>query len=716
MLRRLGRVLVLCTALLLGALAGGAGAQPEQPEQPSEGLLFDDPLTDITALDAADRLFLAGDMKGAASAYKRALATFPDTSYLDQALYRLGVALSSLGQQTEARDAWERLLAQVPESPFVEEVGGELLAIYRRDREWDRVLDILLGRLGRAQPEQKAGLLIEIADARLALGEPGRAIQDRLRRQGYLPPEARAEGLAELHRLVDERMTVDDLESIAGDFPDAVPGAWIQERLVRHYLDAGVVYKTDHWAARYEAAYPREPFAREIGRLVKEQRKRLRAHRTRVAVLLPLSGPLAGYGEPVLNGIRLALQQARERLPDGELALWVRDQGDGRPLLTGHVKPLFKEAEPDLLIGPLLSTEVEQTARQARAEGVPLIAPLVPTPAGAGGGVVGLGVAPEAEGVAAARHAFRSAGLSRFVILAPVGAYGDRVGRAFADELARLGGSVQETIRYAEGVSEVRLNIEAMVKRDLKGRGIPAVTEGDVARLGAGELALAGLRKGDPTAKVGAVPPPPLQGPPLGPHPYFPGFDAVFLPGPWQQVVLVAPQLPFLDINVPIVGSPGWNDLRLIKKGGQAVLGARFVTPLFRGADPGRAFANAYQDAYDRMPDLFAALGYDAMNLAIRALLDDGARTGGPWPRLVGPFAGVTGALTVADDGSVERDFAVLEIRRRGFSQLERVATAPEPARPVRPAATVRAPTEAGEEVDPAPLSDDSWVWPADTQ
>jgi ABC-type branched-subunit amino acid transport system substrate-binding protein len=666
------RAAALILAMGLGLFCSGVSVAQTPYDPFRDSAPVDDPLTDAIALDSADRLFLAGDMLGASASYKRALAAFPDTEYLDQGLYRLGAALSALGKKGEAREYWERLLVQAPDSPFASEVGGELLTIYRQEREWDRALDILLTQLGKAQGEDKAVLLAEISQVQMSLEEPGKALKNLLRRQRYLPPAQRQLGQEEIRALVDGQFTISDLESLADRFAEPMPGAWILERLVRHALSAGEVYQTDRWADAYQSAFPRQPMARELKGLIKAQRKRLRAHTHRVAVLLPVTGPLGDYGQPVLNGIRLAYRIAADRLPDGELALWVRDQTLDRSLLGGHVKPLLKAAHPEILIGPLLSRDVRQAARLTRAAGVPLIAPMVPALKRGGGGVIGLGITPEMEGIAAARYGLRDAGLERFVVMAPIGPYGDRVARAFSDALVAMGGSVQTTLRYEPDGAGVRAQVKRLVANDLAADGVPEVTEEDMAHLDEAEQELAGIDQDEePTIEIGLTPTLPLMGPPVGPHPYAPGFDGVFLAGSWNQVVLVAPQLPFHDINTPILGTSGWNDRRLISKGGSALSGAIFVSPLFIGAEPGGSFARAYRDAYDQEPDIFSALGFDAMNLAIQALRKADAEGGEP--NLVGPFAGVTGIFAVEENGQVIRDFGVLKVRRNSFGQLLRV-------------------------------------------
>lgn len=672
---------ILLAAALWAAPGGVALAQgapepgpPAGGEAPVElGLPPVEAPTDAAAVEEADALYEDGNLQVAAAAYKQMLAAFPDSPYQAKVLYRLGDALARLGRQDEARIYWERLLAAGPDAPFAESVEEALLPIYKREGELGKALDILLNRLGRAPVERKADLLVDVAELRLELGDPERAIRDLMRRQKYLPPEERGRGSTRVKEVIDTRLSVRDLTKLADRFPEPVPGAWIVERLVRLHAEADEAYQTEKWGARYVAAYPDRPFAGTARDLIREQKRRLRADRHRVGVLLHLSGDMEPYGDRVLKGIQLAYRAARERLPAGEVALWVRDLDAEAPLFSSHVAALVREADPEVLIGPMLTDEVRDAARAAARARVPLIAPLVPRPGGVGPIVVGLGVSPEMEGIAAARLAARDE-LLRCVVVAPDGPYGHRVAAAFRAELERLGGEVKATVLFGRDEQDIRDRVKAMVKQDVREGGVPALTAEDMEGLPASELELAGLAP-EPEAgaeiQITTEPLAPLQGPPIGPHGYYPTFDAVFLPGPWDRVAVAAPHLPFQDIEVPIIGTSGWNDPRLIGTGGSAVTGARFVTALDRDGPVGKAFFKAYRKAYGESPDLFAALGYDAMQLALRAVVPG---EGDPWMRLAGPYTGATGSFTVEPDGEVVRTLPVLKVGRRRFAPAGEVS------------------------------------------
>jgi len=323
----------LLAAWALGAVLGAGVPAPAHAQDPEDGFGIqqddlrapEEALSDTAALEEADAQYQSGDLKDAVAGYKQVLAAFPDSEAQGQVLYRLGDALVRLGRTDEGRLYWERFLAAVPDSPYTEAVEDALLPIYRREGELDKALDILLARLGRAPAEKKAALLVQVAQVHLDLGEPEKAIRDLLRRQNYLPPEARHEGLNGLKAMIDTRISEADLKALAERFKDPVPGAWIVERLVRIYAQRGEAYPTEQWGDRYLAAYPGQPFADEVRRIQKGQKKAMLEDRHRVGVLLHLSGDLAPYGRRVLRGVEVAYRMQRAQLPGGELGLWVRD-------------------------------------------------------------------------------------------------------------------------------------------------------------------------------------------------------------------------------------------------------------------------------------------------------------------------------------------------------------------------------------------------------
>jgi branched-chain amino acid transport system substrate-binding protein len=156
---------------------------------------------------------------------------------------------------------------------------------------------------------------------------------------------------------------------------------------------------------------------------------------------------------------------------------------------------------------------------------------------------------------------------------------------------------------------------------------------------------------------------------------YTPGFDAIFLPGDYNQVALIAPQLLFYDIKVPLLGSNGWNSTELLRLADRSLEGGIFVDGFFLDSpDPAvREFVDRYRRRNQSNPTLFAAQAYDAARLILDAVRH-GATTG----RAVrdhlakAPDATVPGSVPLFTPGGVlNRHLFVIQVKQNKLIQIE---------------------------------------------
>jgi branched-chain amino acid transport system substrate-binding protein len=92
----------------------------------------------------------------------------------------------------------------------------------------------------------------------------------------------------------------------------------------------------------------------------------------------------------------------------------------------------------------------------------------------------------------------------------------------------------------------------------------------------------------------------------------------------YAEAALVAKQFVQTGLNIARFGSDGVASPKYIELGGSAVDGVYFTTHFspVTGADipAGKAFIDKYQKAFGKMPDAYAAEGYDAVSLAMLAI------------------------------------------------------------------------------------------------
>jgi branched-chain amino acid transport system substrate-binding protein len=155
--------------------------------------------------------------------------------------------------------------------------------------------------------------------------------------------------------------------------------------------------------------------------------------------------------------------------------------------------------------------------------------------------------------------------------------------------------------------------------------------------------------------------------------------DAIFIPGYYGEVALIARQAKLLGLKVPLLGGDGWVGDSLLKVAGTALDGS-FFSSHFSAEDKSPAtqdFVTKFKAKYGSVPDDMAALGYDSAMI----LADSIKRAGSTDPdklrqaiAATKDFKGITGAITIDDKRNASKSAVILAIGGGGFKFLESVA------------------------------------------
>ena len=148
--------------------------------------------------------------------------------------------------------------------------------------------------------------------------------------------------------------------------------------------------------------------------------------------------------------------------------------------------------------------------------------------------------------------------------------------------------------------------------------------------------------------------------------------DAIFIPGYYTEVGLIAKQARELGISVPLFGGDGWDSEKTIEIGGDAVEGYFFSTHYAADSDDPRVqeFVKRYTEKYSATPDAMAALGYDTAKILADAIARAGTTEG---PKLreaiasTAGFEGVTGKISMDPQRNAKKDAVVLKIEGGKF-------------------------------------------------
>jgi branched-chain amino acid transport system substrate-binding protein len=156
--------------------------------------------------------------------------------------------------------------------------------------------------------------------------------------------------------------------------------------------------------------------------------------------------------------------------------------------------------------------------------------------------------------------------------------------------------------------------------------------------------------------------------------------EAIFVPGYYGQVTLIALQARELGITVPLFGGDGWEAPELIQGPGaaEALEGCYFSTHFSPDQDSPKIkqFVADYQKKFNATPDAMGALGYDSVLALVdaikRANSTDSAKIRDALAALK-DLDGVTGKTTLDENRDARKPAVIIGIKGGKFVYKETV-------------------------------------------
>jgi branched-chain amino acid transport system substrate-binding protein len=154
--------------------------------------------------------------------------------------------------------------------------------------------------------------------------------------------------------------------------------------------------------------------------------------------------------------------------------------------------------------------------------------------------------------------------------------------------------------------------------------------------------------------------------------------DSIFLPSYYAEAALIIKQARQLGIDVPFLGTDGWDSNEFLKIGGTAVNNCYFACHFSSEhlSDKVSAFNDAYLAKFQSPPPPLAALAYDAVWLIADALQRAGsAQPAALRDALAGTkdFSGVTGIITMDEARNPKKPGIIIRVQDGKFTYLETV-------------------------------------------
>jgi branched-chain amino acid transport system substrate-binding protein len=148
--------------------------------------------------------------------------------------------------------------------------------------------------------------------------------------------------------------------------------------------------------------------------------------------------------------------------------------------------------------------------------------------------------------------------------------------------------------------------------------------------------------------------------------------DIVFMPGYLREMAIQLKQVKELGLNKPIIAPSSFNDPEIIKLAGNAAEGVMFSSPLFdpESKEPKiKMFVNDFSKKHNEKPNIWAAYGYDAVNIAALAMTKGDIKSEVIRDNLykITNFLGVTGNTSFDSNGDVNKELKILMVSKQSF-------------------------------------------------
>lgn len=562
-----------------------------------------------------------GKTPQAIAAFAEFLRHYPDEVHADAALLALGDLHTRQQEYEKAQTYYQSLLQRFPGSPHYAAAAFGLGVVLYHGQDYAESLTAFQDTLKASQ--QYRGpvhyYLGEIAIIQKRYAEAIPLLQVAVETTQEAAMRERAGRL--IAETIMTHLSAPELERLAAQYPSTSPGDLLLLKMAQEHRRMGNLHGEFMALQRFTVGFPRHPEMPTASQRVKALEEVLAADRTKIGVLLPLSGRGKPAGERALHGLQLALDVLKRQEPGLQLSLVIRDEGTAAAESTAALQSLVDEARVIGVIGPLFSRTARATAPVADKLSVPLISPYARDSDFPSLGTYTLrnSLTDEHQSYALAAYAIQNLQRRRFAIVYPEDAYGRSLAEHFRKQVEQLRGEVVIALGYAPSTTALRGLFEKL-------RGVQ--------------------------------------------------FDVVFLPDYADSIVTVLPTLaPYLPPQVQLLGSDGWNAPEITSIDRRLIEGAIFADGFFVDSPKPivQDFVRQYRQRFRETPDILAAQSYDTLLLCAEVLLKGAATRRQLRDGLlkVRDFLGVSGLTSFDPQGEAEKMLYMLTVRNGKVVPLE---------------------------------------------
>lgn len=336
----------------------------------------------------------------------------------------------------------------------------------------------------------------------------------------------------------------------------------------------------------------------------------------KIGVIVPLTGPLAVYGEGVRDGALLAFEKINQAggVDGKKIKAVVEDnKADGAETANAFNKVITKD-KVVAIVGPVISATANVAGPIAVREKIPMVTPTATAVevTEVGEYVSRVCFLDDYQGSVMARFAYETYGAqTAAVIYDMANDYSIGLKNVFSETFQKLGGEVVEIVSYTGGDSDFKAQLTK-------------------------------IRVSSP--------------------------DVIYIPAYYADDIQFLRQARELGITATFMGADGWDAQELIEGAGETAEGCYFTTH-YTPSDPSdlvQGFLADFQAKYNRFPIVLAALGYDAAALLADAIDRADSLSSQKIKDAINSatdFAGVTGAITLDENRNPKKEITIATVK-----------------------------------------------------
>lgn len=613
--------------------------------------------------ERAEELYQSGAYEAALKAYQTYLFNYPQQLYAPAAIDRQGEIYFATGKINKAKEAYQRLIKEYPNSSLTVKARLGLIRSLFREGSYQQAItlasEVDISRLS----------MLQTYEYFILLGDSHERLKDLKKAVYYyslsleLASDGEKEEIRKKLKAAIELLNPETIPALIDHTDYKETKGYLSFQLIQNMMRMEKNEEAVALLSDFVEKYPGHPEASRALELKVELEKKFKPtvkmpkfRRYTVGCMLPLSGPYEIYGQRALRGIEIAMNQFNSDEMNPSITVLVKDTGSDPDRALKAVEEL-NNAEVAAIIGPI--TAAVPAAFAAQDRGLPILTLTQKDDITVIGDYVFRNfITPRMQVATLVKYITNNLGLERVAILYPDEHYGNTHMNLFWDEIIAHGAKVVGVESYDPSSMDFADPIKKLVglfyeiPEDLKPEPL-STPDGDF------EL----KPDDDPEAEK--------------PKPVV-DFDAIFIPDAPKKAGLIIPQLVYYDIeDVYLLGTNLWHSEKLIEMAGQYAQGAIIADGFFAASESDRVkeFTVRFQNAYGKQPEFIEAIAYDNAMMLFQSMKkpEIGSREMLRDELLkIAGYPGITGLTSFDENGDAIKQLYLLQVRKDRFIEINR--------------------------------------------